>query len=71
MSTDVVVGDPTMSVEEAFAVMAAKGCRHLPVCESNDVIGMVTMTDSGRSLVGDREFTITQLQQYIYGGSDP
>jgi CBS domain-containing protein len=71
MSTDVVVAGPTMPVEEALAIMAAKGCRHLPVCEGNDVIGMVTMTDLVRSLVGDREFTITQLQQYVYGGSDP
>ena len=46
--------------------MTSQGIRHLPVCDDKEVIGIVTMIDLVKSLVGEREFTITQLQQYLY-----
>ncbi len=66
METKVIVGRPETSVEEALALMASKGIRHLPVCEGEEVQGMVTMTDLVKSLVGEREFTISQMQDYLY-----
>ncbi len=64
--TNVIVGRPNSTVEEALALMTSQGIRHLPVCDDKEVIGIVTMIDLVKSLVGEREFTITQLQQYLY-----
>jgi CBS domain-containing protein len=67
MSTKVMVGRPDSTVEEALGLMTSQGFRHLPVCDDDVVIGMVTMTDLVRHLVGEREFTIEQLEQYVHG----
>ena len=66
MDQKVIVGRPETTVEEALALMASKGIRHLPVCSAEEVVGMVTMTDLVKSLVGEREFTLKQMQDYMY-----
>ena len=66
MLTKLIVGQPDQNVDDALALMASQGFRHLPVCDGDEVLGMVTMTDLVRSLVGEREYTIEQLQKYVY-----
>ena len=66
MLTELIVGQPDQNVDDALALMASQGFRHLPVCDGDEVLGMVTMTDLVRSLVGEREYTIEQLQKYVY-----
>ena len=70
MTKNLIVGRPDMDTEEALALMADQRFRHLPVCEDDTVLGMVTMTDLVQGLLGAREFTIRQLENYVYRRSD-
>ena len=67
MSTRVVCVGPEQSVEECMAVMTDKAIRHLPVLESKRLVGMVSIGDLVKSIIGDQKFIIEQLERYIGG----
>ena len=67
MSTRVVCAWPEQSVEECMAVMTDKAIRHLPVLESKRLVGMVSIGDLVKSIIGDQKFIIDQLEHYISG----
>ena len=45
MTTDIVVGTPEMSVDEAARLMAERQIRRLPVVENGSLIGIVSIGD--------------------------
>lgn len=45
-----VTAQPTMTVNEATAVMLAEGIRHLPVVEDGRLVGIFDITDACREL---------------------
>ena len=45
MTKDMIVGDPTDDLDDALQKMHAVGCRHLPVVESGNLIGMISLRD--------------------------
>jgi len=67
MSTRVICARPEQSVEECMAVMTERGVRHLPVLEKKLVIGMVSIGDLVKSIIGDQKFIIEQLEHYVQG----
>lgn len=67
MHREVIVGRPESTVEECLALMTSRGFRHLPVIAGDEVVGMVTMTDLVKTIVGEQQFTIDQLNQYMLG----
>jgi CBS domain-containing protein len=67
MSTTVVVARPDQTVEECMAIMTAKAVRHLPVLENGHLIGLVSIGDMVKSVIGDQKFIIEQLEHYIHG----
>ena len=67
MSTRVVSVGLEQSVEECMAVMTDKAIRHLPVLESKRLVGMVSIGDLVKSIIGDQKFIIEQLEHYISG----
>jgi CBS domain-containing protein len=67
MSTDVICARPDQSVQECMAVMTAKAVRHLPVLERGRLVGIVSIGDMVKSVIGDQKFTIEQLERYIQG----
>jgi CBS domain-containing protein len=67
MSTDVICARPDQSVEECMAVMTAKAVRHLPVLESGRLVGIVSIGDMVKSVIGDQKFIIEQLEHFIHG----
>ena len=67
MSTRVICARPEQSVEECMAVMTERGVRHLPILERKQVIGMVSIGDLVKSIIGDQKFIIEQLEHYIQG----
>ena len=67
MSTRVVCVGPEQSVEECMAVMTDKAIRHLPVLENKQLVGMVSIGDLVKSIIGDQKFIIEQLEHYISG----
>ena len=67
MSADVICARPDQSVEECMAVMTAKAVRHLPVLERGQLVGIVSIGDMVKSVIGDQKFIIEQLEHFIHG----
>ena len=67
MEKNVVVVQPEQSVEQCMAIMTDKRIRHLPVVDGEKLIGVISIGDLVKSIVGDQKFTIGQLEHYIHG----
>ncbi len=67
MSTRVICAWPDQSVEECMAVMTDKAVRHLPVLENKHLVGLVSIGDLVKSIIGGQKFIIEQLERYIGG----
>lgn len=67
MTRELAVVKPTISVEDAMAVVTDRRLRHLPVVEEGKVVGLITSGDLTRWIIRDREFHIQQLVEYIVG----
>ena len=68
MERHVVIAQSGQSVDECMAVMSEERVRHLPVFEGKKPIGIVSIGDLVKSIIGDQKFAIIQLEQYIHGG---
>ncbi len=66
MTANVLCVRPNTTNEECMALMSAKNIRHLPVLEKDQVIGMLSMRDLVADIISEREYTIRQLESYIY-----
>ena len=67
MERRVIIARPEQSVDQCMALMTEKRVRHLPVLEGEKPIGMVSIGDLVKSIVGDQKFIIDQLEHYIHG----
>ena len=67
MERRVVIARPEQTVEQCMALMSDKRVRHLPVFEGNKLVGIVSIGDLVKSIIGDQKFTIDQLVHYIHG----
>jgi CBS domain-containing protein len=67
MSVKPICARPDQSVEECMAVMTAKAVRHLPVVEGGRLVGIVSIGDMVKSVIGDQKFIIEQLEHFIHG----
>jgi CBS domain-containing protein len=65
MTTDVVTMQAHRTVEEGLAVMSGRRCRHLPVFEDRELIGLVSIGDLIRWLIHDKSFLIDQLYNFV------
>jgi len=68
MERHVVIAQSGQSVDECMAIMSEERVRHLPVFEGRKPIGIVSIGDLFKSIIGDQKFVIVQLEQYIHGG---
>jgi len=59
MERHVVIAQPEQSVDECMAVMSEERVRHLPVFEGEKLIGIVSIGDLVKSIIGDQKFMIT------------
>ena len=67
MERHVVVARPEQSVDQCMALMSEKRVRHLPVFEGKKPIGIVSIGDLVKSIIGNQKFMIDQLEHYIHG----
>ena len=67
MERHVTIARPEQSVEQCMAIMSEKRVRHLPVFDGKKPIGIVSIGDLVKSIIGDQKFTIDQLEHYIQG----
>jgi CBS domain-containing protein len=67
MKRRVVIARPEQTVEQCMALMSEKRVRHLPVLEGEKPIGIISIGDLVKSIIGDQKFMIDQLEHYIHG----
>ena len=66
MTSDVVTVDPAQSVEQCMALVTQRRIRHLPVCEGERLIGVLSIGDLVKEVIADQEQTIRHLESYIH-----
>jgi CBS domain-containing protein len=64
MTTRVQCVGPGQTVQEAMALMTAKAVRHLPVLEHEAVIGIASIGDLVKSVIGEQRRLIDHTRPY-------
>jgi CBS domain-containing protein len=65
MTCSVVVGRPSMSVDEALGLMTDRRFRHLPVVEDGKLLGLVSIGDLVKVKLSETADEAQALQAYI------
>jgi CBS domain-containing protein len=66
MTHQVLCVAPHHSVDECMALMTKKRCRHLPVIEGKQVVGMLSIGDLVKEMLSEQQMMIQQLESYIH-----
>ncbi len=45
MSTDLVIGNPDMDIQDAASIMSDRQIRRLPIVENNSLVGIISLGD--------------------------
>ena len=67
MVEEVLYVSPDTTIEQCMALMTDTRTRHLPVLENESLVGIVSIGDLVKKLLGDKDFAIEQLERYISG----
>ena len=67
MSTRIFYVTPEQSIEDCMNILIKKRIRHLPVLKDNKLLGVISIGDIVKALIGEKEFMIDQLVHYITG----
>ncbi len=67
MSEDISFIALDASVDEAMAIMTENRCRHLPVMENDQLVGLASIGDLVKASLDEKDFVIKQLEKYIKG----
>jgi CBS domain-containing protein len=67
MSEEICYIGPQASVDEAMAIMTDNRCRHLPVMEHEQLVGLASIGDLVKASLDEKDFVIKQLKKYIKG----
>ena len=68
MTATVITIGPEQTIEQAMQLMTAHRIRHLPVIDEGRVVGVLSIGDLVKAVIGEQRFEIEQLQQYIAQG---
>ena len=58
---------PTHTVDDCMSLMTSGRHRHLLVLENNKLVGLISIGDVVKHILGDQQATIQSLQKYIEG----
>ena len=65
MTEPVLSVRPEHRVQDCMALMTDKRITHVPVVDDAGVVGVISIGDVVKALLGEQEFVITQLEHYI------
>jgi len=66
MTTPVVAVTPSQAIEQCLAIMTDKRIRHLAVMDNDELVGLVSIGDLVKAVIDEQQFTIEQLEHYVY-----
>jgi CBS domain-containing protein len=66
MTEDVVTVDPSRTVEDCMAIVTKERVRHLPVCDGDRLVGVISIGDLVKEVIAEQQETIKQLESYIH-----
>jgi CBS domain-containing protein len=58
---------PESSIEECMEMMSNRRIRHLPVVDSDGLVGVISISDVVRFIIEDQKSIIAHLESYIAG----
>lgn len=67
MSSPVITATPNDSVRDCMETMTSCRCRHLPVVDGENLLGIVSIGDLVKKLLEEKESEVEQLSHYIAG----
>ena len=67
MTTNVVTASSDQTVNDCMEKMTELKCRHLPVVDDGELIGMISIGDLVQAIIADQQDEIEQLEHYISG----
>ena len=67
MTSDVVTVSPRNTVGEILDLFTSRRCRHLPVLEEGEMVGLISMGDISRWLAEKHRAEAEHLRSYIAG----
>jgi len=67
MTTDVKTATSAMTVNKCMEMMTEIKCRHLPVVDDDELIGLISIGDLVAAIIRDQQEEIEQLESYISG----
>lgn len=67
MTADVITASSKLTVNQCMEMMTEKKCRHLPVVDDGELIGMISIGDLVQAIITDQKEEIEQLEHYIAG----
>ena len=67
MTSPVISADPGDSIRKCMETMTTCHCRHLPVVENGKLLGIVSIGDLVKKLLGEKESEVEKLNEYITG----
>lgn len=65
MTRQLITVTPQTSVNECMAIITDNRIRHLPVIENGKLVGIVSIGDIVKDIIGELEFAVKQLENYI------
>jgi len=67
MTEKVYYVGPKSTVEECLTLMTQQSIRHLPVLKNGDLVGLISVGDVVKTIIGQQETEIRELSDYISG----
>jgi CBS domain-containing protein len=66
MTDKVVCVGPDQTVQDCMELMTSKRIRHLPVLETGQLVGVLSIGDLVKALLSEQAQIIRQLEEYIH-----
>lgn len=66
MTASFTMAGPHMDVDTCMTLMTGRRTRHVLIMEADVLLGIVSIGDLIKSTIEEQQFTINQLEQYIY-----
>ena len=67
MTTPVISADPNDSIQKCMETMTTCRCRHLPIVENGQLLGIVSIGDLVKRMLDEKQMEVEKLSEYITG----